>query len=284
MPSPFVLTITALSGDPEGVRIVDRANWIGQAVIFGRADLREAISSNALNTAGIYLLLGSDGGSRQLYIGKAAYDLGERLRRQHVEPRREFWVETIAFVSKAPDHRLGFVDYLEARLIELARTASQVELKNDKGSSAIASSPYHKIDADDFLKEMLRICRTLGVKAFGPWEASAAIRERYVLKGKGANGTGELRSDGFLVHEGSTVRRTPVMSFKGTYFKLRSHLKSEGIIQRSSDGLVFQRDYLFTKPSAAASVLLGRHANGWIEWKAGNGVTLMDSTAASGDA
>jgi hypothetical protein len=38
--------------------------------------------------------------------------------------------------------------------------------------------------------------------------------------------------------------------------------------------LAFTRDHLFASPSKAALALMGRHANGWIEWKAANGRTL----------
>ena len=38
--------------------------------------------------------------------------------------------------------------------------------------------------------------------------------------------------------------------------------------------LVFTRDHLFTSPSMAAMAVMGRSANGWIEWKAANGKTL----------
>jgi len=31
--------------------------------------------------------------------------------------------------------------------------------------------------------------------------------------------------------------------------------------------LVFTRDHLFASPSMAAMTLLGRSANGWLEWK-----------------
>ena len=38
--------------------------------------------------------------------------------------------------------------------------------------------------------------------------------------------------------------------------------------------LTFARDYLFDSPSGAAAAVLGRTANGWIEWKNAEGRTL----------
>ena len=39
-------------------------------------------------------------------------------------------------------------------------------------------------------------------------------------------------------------------------------------------GLVFTKDHLFQTPSGAAIALMDRRANGWIEWKNGEGLTL----------
>lgn len=38
--------------------------------------------------------------------------------------------------------------------------------------------------------------------------------------------------------------------------------------------VVFEKDHLFNSPSMAAIALLGRTANGWLEWKTAEGKTL----------
>ena len=37
MQTPFSLRIFVADGDPEGLRIVDKSNWIGKALVFKRA-------------------------------------------------------------------------------------------------------------------------------------------------------------------------------------------------------------------------------------------------------
>ena len=39
---------------------------------------------------------------------------------------------------------------------------------------------------------------------------------------------------------------------------------------------VFTQDFLFSSPSTAAALVLGRSANGWLEWKDQNGKTLNE--------
>lgn len=45
-------------------------------------------------------------------------------------------------------------------------------------------------------------------------------------------------------------------------------------MRAEGDSVVFEKDHLFRSPSMAALALLGRTANGWIEWKAEDGRTL----------
>ena len=37
MTTPFSLRIFVVDGDPDGLRIVDRSNWIGNSLVFARA-------------------------------------------------------------------------------------------------------------------------------------------------------------------------------------------------------------------------------------------------------
>jgi hypothetical protein len=49
--------------------------------------------------------------------------------------------------------------------------------------------------------------------------------------------------------------------------ELRERLKENGILKEENGILLFLSDYIFNSPSAASSVVLGRHSNGWTEWK-----------------
>ena len=47
-------------------------------------------------------------------------------------------------------------------------------------------------------------------------------------------------------------------------------------IVKVANKLVFKTDYLFSSPSAAAMVIMGRSANGLQEWKDSSGKELRD--------
>jgi|TARA_B110000967_G_scaffold162568_1_gene169150 hypothetical protein len=55
---------------------------------------------------------------------------------------------------------------------------------------------------------------------------------------------------------------------------LRKRLIEKDILKNENNVYVFQQDYIFNSPSAAAAAILGRSANGWTSWKDKNGKTL----------
>jgi hypothetical protein len=93
---------------------------------------------------------------------------------------------------------------------------------------------------------------------------------------KKVKATGRPTENGFLVLKGSeavleerpSVKKYPYPS------TMRTQLLSEGTLSKEADRLVFAKDFEFSSPSAAASVIHGGHANGLIAWKNEKGVSL----------
>ena len=54
--TPFSLRIFVADGDPDGLRIVDKSNWIGKALVFPRALLPKVKARPELARIGVYLL------------------------------------------------------------------------------------------------------------------------------------------------------------------------------------------------------------------------------------
>jgi hypothetical protein len=57
---PFSLRIFVADGDPDGLRIVERSNWVGRALVFPRAAWAQPSVADRpeLQQTGVYLLLG----------------------------------------------------------------------------------------------------------------------------------------------------------------------------------------------------------------------------------
>jgi 5-methylcytosine-specific restriction endonuclease McrBC GTP-binding regulatory subunit McrB len=97
-----------------------------------------------------------------------------------------------------------------------------------------------------------------------------SIAPQFVLSAYGIEARAELRGDAFVVLAGSGARLETVPSFavhmKG-YATLRQKLLDSGQLVLDGEHLLFVADTVFSKPSAAASVIMARGANGHTDWK-----------------
>lgn len=75
--------------------------------------------------------------------------------------------------------------------------------------------------------------------------------------------------------KGSIGRKDNVKSYIDTTgHRMRLKLLESSVMHIEEDTVVFDKDHLFRSPSMAAQSLLGRTANGWVEWKDAHGKTL----------
>lgn len=105
----------------------------------------------------------------------------------------------------------------------------------------------------------------------------------YHLVGPLASGRGHLDGTAFVVSAGARARGAEVPSTDGATRRLRQQLVADGTLVGDGDSLALTREHRFSSPSQAAAVLLGRTANGWVEWKDGAGRTLKAAMSSAMD-
>ena len=279
--TPFSLRIFVADGDPDGLRIVDKSNWIGKALVFPRALLPQVKARSELAHTGVYLLLGPrpDGEGDMLYVGEGD-PIRPRLERHYAE--KDFWTRAIGFTTTtAGQLNKAHVQFLESRLIALARVAKRMPLDNANMPAEPSLSEADRADMEVFLGHMLGMLPVLGMRAFEQAPKAPAAKAGPVLtcKGKGVQATGYEASQGFVVRAGSQAVADTVPSMalhvRGM-FDLRQELIGNGVLGLQGGIYQFTQDYSFSSPSTAAAVVLGRSANGRIEWKAADGRTLKE--------
>jgi hypothetical protein len=279
--TPFSLRIFVADGDPDGLRIVDKSNWIGKALVFPRALLPQVKARPELAQTGVYLLLGPrpDGEGDMLYVGEGD-PIRPRLERHYAE--KDFWTRAIGFTTTtAGQLNKAHVQFLESRLMVLARAAKRLPLDNANQPAEPSLSEADRADMEVFLGHMLGMLPVLGVHAFEQAPSAPAAKASPVLtcKGKGVQATGYEASQGFVVRAGSQAVADTVPSMalhvRGMY-DLRQELIGNGVLVMQGGLYHFTQDYSFSSPSTAAAVVLGRSANGRIEWKAADGRTLKE--------
>lgn len=281
MSVPFSLRIFVADGDPDGLRVVERSNWIGKALMFPRALLPAVKKRDELGQTGVYLLLGprDDGEGEMLYVGEGD-PIRPRLESHYA--KKDFWSRAVCFVATGAQLNKAHVQFLEANLLRLAKAAKRVPLDNANSPAEPTLSEADRADMQVFLQNMLGMLPVLGVQAFEQAApAVAASAPLLVCKGKGVVASGYESTQGFVVKAGSQAVAESVPSMqqhvRGMY-DVRQSLIGNGVLAVSSDGggLRFTQDFVFTSPSTAAAVVLGRSANGRIEWKDAQGRTLKE--------
>jgi hypothetical protein len=276
-PKPFSLRIFVANGDPDGLRLVERSNWIGKAVIFPRPLYPKVRDREEFQQTGVYLLIGprESGDGEQIYIGEGD-PVRPRLEVHYA--KKDFWTKVVFFVAGQGLLNKAHVQYLESQLITLAAAAKRVPLENGNTPTQPTLSEADRADMDVFLSNILGMLPVLGIHAFEPSLPKSDTGSPLLkCQGKGLLANGRDTTQGFIVQSGSHAAKDITASleqyFPGTC-DLRVQLLKNGVLAAEKDRLRFTQDYTFTSPSLAAQVVLGRSANGRTEWRDVNGTSL----------
>jgi hypothetical protein len=275
--TPFSLRIFVADGDPDGLRLVERSNWIGKAIIFPRALYPSVRVREEFQQTGVYLLIGprEQGDGEMLYIGE-----GDPVRpriEQHYA-KKDFWTRAVFFVAGTGQLNKAHVQYLESKLIKQATASKRMPLDNVNSPAEPTLSEADRADMDVFLGNILGMLPVLGVDAF---EQSSQKPDAGIpvltCQGRGITATGYYTTQGFVVQMGSHASKevTPsLLQWFSHTCALRNQLVENGVLVEEKNQYRFTQDYSFSSPSLAAQVVLGRSSNGRTEWKDANGKTL----------
>ena len=100
------------------------------------------------------------------------------------------------------------------------------------------------------------------------------VEVEFEVKGPDAKASGMMTDGGFLVRAGGIARKEIAPSTAESVKSVRQRLLANGVLEDKGKTLLFVQDFTFDSPSGAAAAVLGRTANGWIEWKRTDGMTL----------
>jgi Domain of unknown function (DUF4357) len=270
-----------VDGTPTGLRKATIHGWTGLTFVATGTTFAALTARPELDRTGIYILAGPDAeavGGTRAYIG-SANSVRERIKQSAAQ--RDFWETAIAVTTSDDDLSKGHVEYLEARLIELATAANRVTL--DNGTSP-AGQRRRLPEADQanmeaFLSNLKIILPVVGLDLLKPQpravaQISTPIEQRtgsdvkFEIRHKSGIYANAVEEDGeFIVLEGSralTEQGYVMQSYAG----LKANLIATGVLVPAQDKrLTFAKPYSFSSPSAAAAVVLDRNSNGRTEWK-----------------
>jgi len=274
-----------MDADPEGRVMCELSNWTGKAYRIPRGKVKDCSDRADLKGTAVYFLFGKPENSvakPKVYIGEAE-DVYKRLV-QHVA-EKEFWNESVVFISKDENLNKAHIKYLESRLHENAASSNRYEILNGNTPTRSSISEGDKAEMEEFIEYVEMLINILGFKVFEPLISDietlgADAKNLYIKAARGADAIGRRVADGFVVLKGSVVAADTVASFPNGFRALREELLESKTIQLVNDKLIFVDDYLFSSPSTAAAVTMGRSANGLVEWKDKSGKDLKSIEAS----
>lgn len=276
-PTPKTIQIYLPGGDPRGIRVAEVTTRIVQVIEVPRSLLPTFLAMPESTQVAVYFLVGEsdDGTERRVYVGQSG-DLHTRLKEHN--KAKPFWQRALVMVSRTHSLTQTHALFLEWHSLQAIRAAGRFTDENGNGGSRPHTPPPMAADCLEMFDTGRTLLATLGFSLFDPvanaGEAGQAP-EVFVCEASGAKGRGQYTEEGFVVLQGSVGRLQNVPSIQGTSDEsFRRRLLEQGVMRAEGDTVVFQSDHLFRSPSMAAVALLGRSANGWLEWKTPEGRTL----------
>jgi hypothetical protein len=271
------IKIFLIDGEPNGRMSCELSNWSGKAYKIPRIKVKECSDRIDLVSTGVYLLFGKDEEGKDLvYIGEAESIL-KRIT-QHLN-QKDFWNEAIIFISKDENLNKAHVKYLENRLHDIAINSKRYKIENSITPTLSSISESDRAEMEEFIENIKMLVNTLGHKVFEEKREYKPKQKQevfFIKAARGADGLGEPTSDGFVVFKGSKAAFTVVNSMTSNFIKLRDKLIEDQILLNIGESFEFSEDYIFSSPSTAAVIVMGRNANGLTEWKLKSGKTLKE--------
>lgn len=261
-----------IEGVADGRWMCELSNWTGKAYKIPRNCVKESSDRDELKNTGIYFLFGKsdEADTYRVYIGEAE-NIYERLLTHLKE--KDFWHECVVFISKDNNLNKAHVKYLGNRMYTLAKEAGRYQLENSNIPTQSSLSEADQAEMEEFIYNARLLLSALGHKVLEATSVPSkeTTTELFLFEGKDYKATGTTTADGFVVFKNSHVSKKANSSLTKSLLDKRNRLISENIIDSF---FTFTKDYIFSSPSTAASIISGNSTNGKTAWRNLQGVTL----------
>lgn len=268
--SPKTIKIFLLEGDPTGAKKVQLSNWSGLAFVIPRSKLEIVNKRDELNKQCIYFLIGGSSISPEVYVGEAE-NFQKRIP-QHQS--KDFWNTCVVFLAKDENLSKAHVSFLEATFIDDCLKANRAKLHNGNSPEGSKLSEEDESDMNEFKRNIKLILSTLGYTFHEIPTIAPESPGQYFIKAKGLVARGIYTSEGIIVLEGSQVTKDEAPRILEYLHNIRAEKLQEKAMVDKVNYFEVQQNITFSSLSTGAGFVMGRSANGWIEWKNAEGKTI----------
>lgn len=263
-------------GNPNGRIMCELSNWNGRVYKISRSEISEFAKRTDSENTGVYFLFGKDDENNDtIYIGEAEKML-TRLR-QHLKDVN-YWNDCITVISKDNLLNKAHVKYLENKFYLMAQESGRAIIVNSTIPTCSSISEYDEAMLEEFMSNTKLLVNTLGYKVFESLKETSVKQNQnelifQIAAARGAQAKGMIVADGFVVLKDSIIASSTTQSMSVSLQNLRNKLINDKIIDNN---FKFTKNYIFTSPSLAAAIVMGRNANGITEWKTSDHKSIKD--------
>lgn len=268
--TPKTVKLYLLNGDPTGVKKVQLSNWSGVSFVIPRNKLEIVNKREELSKQCLYFLIGGTSLNPEVYIGEAE-NFQKRIPNHQ---SKDFWNTCVVFLAKDENLSKAHVRFLEAKFVSDCREANRAKLYNGNNPDGARLSEEDESEMQEFKYSIKLILSTLGYTFHEITSVSDKSSENYFIKAKGLEARGIYTSEGIVVLEGSQVSKNVAKSISERIQNLRDEKLLDETIIDMGNYYEVKHKITFSSLSTAADFILGRSANGWIEWKNSNNKTI----------
>ena len=275
-PNGRSLELYFIDGRPDGMLTAEVFNWTGHVLVSPRTQIKEALARQESKHAGAYILLGEREGEPLAYIGEGD-DISLRIKNHDIN--KDWWTSVAIVTTAANNLHKAHAQYIEARLIETAKSVARVRLENGTSPARPTLNEAARDNMEGFLNYLFLVLPALRIDMFlastrpAPVIAASTVRPstepifELASAKHGLVASARLVDGEFIVEAGSQARTAWEGSLSHTYRRLHEELVGSSILVPDGVQRRFVANYAFKSPSAAAAVIFGRAANGQTEWK-----------------
>ncbi|MEL6739154.1 MAG: GIY-YIG nuclease family protein [Planctomycetota bacterium] len=242
------------SGRPEGLSLIEHSQWIGRGLVIPRHELDKHLKRGEFRGTGIYILAGINPqtGCERIGIGQIG-----NLRDELEDVRGAgYWSRMLVFAADGPRLHRDHVDYIESRMIDMAREVKGAELDNDNEVDAPKLYEADEADAEHFIERLVTMLPALGVTAFEAAPPKPSSTPTLRISGNGAVGDGYEARGRFVISGGSTATRSDQGGLPGYVRDLRESLLTRGVLVEEGKQLKFAVSCSVPSAAVGASLML----------------------------
>lgn len=262
------------TGTSDGPIELEMLNWNGMIIKIPRKEV-STYSDVELDKPGIYFLFCKDEGNGEfVYIGEAEnllLRLKQHIQRNNLGKEKFFWNNAVCVSGK--DLNKALIKYLENHYCQQVKLSSKYELLTQKSSPNMTLKRAEQAAMNEFTDNVDMLMGTIGYSILEKSkEVENASQTYFYCKSKnGTDAKGYVSENGFTVCKGSKIAESCASkTFKDTYLKTLDKL----IVNKIIVNFMFEKDYTFGSPTAAADVVLQSNVSGNEYWIDSNGKKL----------